>query len=160
MSTLITGGTKGIGLAIAEYVARRDEQLVLAYHSDTAAATAAMARLASTGARVSTVKVNVGDVDDVGRLMEGLPDDGGPLPVVIMLMDAPGVREGLREICRRISQSGYYVLLPNMFYTYGRGQVMTAAEIFSPEGRPRIMQMIGTNTPEKLMPTRPAYCRA
>jgi carboxymethylenebutenolidase len=44
------------------------------------------------------------------------PDDGGPLPVVLMLMDAPGVREGLREICRRISQSGYYVLLPNLYY--------------------------------------------
>ena len=44
------------------------------------------------------------------------PDDGGPLPVVIMLMDAPGVREGLREICRRISQSGYFVLLPNLYY--------------------------------------------
>ena len=44
------------------------------------------------------------------------PDDGGPLPVVLMLMDAPGVREGLREICRRIAQSGYYVLLPNLYY--------------------------------------------
>jgi carboxymethylenebutenolidase len=44
------------------------------------------------------------------------PDDGGPLPVVLMLMDAPGVREGLKEICRRIAQSGYYVLLPNLYY--------------------------------------------
>ena len=44
------------------------------------------------------------------------PEDGGPLPVVLMLMDAPGVREGLREICRRIAQSGYYVLLPNLYY--------------------------------------------
>ena len=44
------------------------------------------------------------------------PDDGGPLPVVIMLMDAPGVREGLREICRRIAQSGYFVVLPNLYY--------------------------------------------
>ena len=50
------------------------------------------------------------------------PDDGGPLPVVVMLMDAPGVREALREICRRIAQSGYYVLLPNLYYR-------TAAEI-------------------------------
>ena len=33
-----------------------------------------------------------------------------------MLMDAPGVREGLKEICRRIAQSGYYVLLPNLYY--------------------------------------------
>lgn len=44
------------------------------------------------------------------------PDDGGALPVVVMLMDAPGVREGLRVICRRIAQSGYYVLLPNLYY--------------------------------------------
>uniref|UniRef100_UPI0037CB8DC0 hypothetical protein n=1 Tax=Phenylobacterium sp. TaxID=1871053 RepID=UPI0037CB8DC0 len=29
MTILVTGGTKGIGLAIAEYVARPDEQLVL-----------------------------------------------------------------------------------------------------------------------------------
>jgi carboxymethylenebutenolidase len=44
------------------------------------------------------------------------PDDGGPLPVVLMLMDAPGVRDGLKEICRRIAQSGYYVILPNLYY--------------------------------------------
>jgi carboxymethylenebutenolidase len=44
------------------------------------------------------------------------PDDGGPLPVVLMLMDAPGVREGLKEICRRIAQSGYFVILPNLYY--------------------------------------------
>ena len=48
------------------------------------------------------------------------PDDGGPLPVVLMLMDAPGVREGLREICRRISLSGYCVLLPNLYYRTSR----------------------------------------
>ena len=52
------------------------------------------------------------------------PDDGGPLPVVLMLMDAPGVREGLREICRRIAQSGYYVLLPNLYYRTTREFVL------------------------------------
>lgn len=44
------------------------------------------------------------------------PEDEGPLPVVLMLMDAPGVREGLRQIGRRIAQSGYLVLLPNLYY--------------------------------------------
>ena len=52
------------------------------------------------------------------------PDDGGPLPVVLMLMDAPGVREALREICRRIAQSGFYVLLPNLFYRTTREFVL------------------------------------
>ncbi|MGD9881611.1 MAG: dienelactone hydrolase family protein [Reyranella sp.] len=44
------------------------------------------------------------------------PNDGEPLPVVLMMMDAPGVRESLREIGRRIAQSGYFVLLPNLYY--------------------------------------------
>lgn len=44
------------------------------------------------------------------------PDEGGRWPVVLMLMDAPGVREGLREIGRRIGQAGYFVLLPNLYY--------------------------------------------
>jgi carboxymethylenebutenolidase len=52
------------------------------------------------------------------------PDEGGPLPVVLMLMDAPGVREGLREICRRIAQSGYFVLLPNLYYRTVRDFVL------------------------------------
>ena len=34
------------------------------------------------GAQVSTVQVNVGDVEDVGRLMAGLEDDGEPLHIV------------------------------------------------------------------------------
>lgn len=82
MTTLITGGTKGIGLAIAAYLARPDQQLVLAYRADVQAATAAKARLAATGAKVRTVQVNIGDVDDVGRMMDGLEDDGGPLHIV------------------------------------------------------------------------------
>jgi carboxymethylenebutenolidase len=44
--------------------------------------------------------------------------------VVLMMMDAPGVREALREICRRIAQSGYYVLLPNLFYRTTREFVL------------------------------------
>jgi carboxymethylenebutenolidase len=52
------------------------------------------------------------------------PEDGGPLPVVLMLMDAPGVREGLKEICRRIAQSGYYVILPNLYYRTERDFVL------------------------------------
>ena len=82
MTLVITGGTKGIGLAIAEHLARPDRRLVLAYRSDDDAAAAAKARLAPTGARVSTVQVNVGDVEDVGRLMAGLQDDGEPLHIV------------------------------------------------------------------------------
>ena len=33
-----------------------------------------------------------------------------------MQMDAPDVRASLREICRRISQSGYYVPSSELYY--------------------------------------------
>jgi carboxymethylenebutenolidase len=47
------------------------------------------------------------------------PERGGPHPVVLFLMDAPGIREELRDMARRIATAGYCVLLPNMYYRSG-----------------------------------------
>lgn len=44
------------------------------------------------------------------------PDEEGPHPVVIFLMDAPGKREELHDMARRLATSGYYVMLPNLYY--------------------------------------------
>ena len=49
MTILITGGTKGIGLAIAQRLARPGETLALAYRSDAAAAQDAKARIEAKG---------------------------------------------------------------------------------------------------------------
>lgn len=48
------------------------------------------------------------------------PEEGGPFPAVIMYMDAPGIREELRDMARRIGTAGYYVMLPNLYYRWGR----------------------------------------
>ncbi len=56
-------------------------------------------------------------------MMDGFvchPDEGGVFPAVIMYMDAPGIREELRDMARRIGTVGYYVMLPNMYYRTGR----------------------------------------
>jgi carboxymethylenebutenolidase len=47
------------------------------------------------------------------------PDRGGPHPVVVFLMDAPAIREELRDMARRYASSGYYVMLPNLYYRSG-----------------------------------------
>ena len=51
------------------------------------------------------------------------PERGGPHPAVFLLMDAPGVREELRDMARRLGTVGYYVLLPNLYYRAGRDTV-------------------------------------
>ena len=44
------------------------------------------------------------------------PSEGGPHPVVLFYMDAPGKREELHDMARRLGTAGYYVMLPNLYY--------------------------------------------
>src|ERR1700691_5763768 len=51
------------------------------------------------------------------------PDRRGPSPAVFLLMDAPGIREELRDMARRLGTVGYYVLLPTLYYRAGRDTI-------------------------------------
>ncbi|MEM7079523.1 MAG: dienelactone hydrolase family protein [Pseudomonadota bacterium] len=53
------------------------------------------------------------------------PDGEGPFPLVLFLMDAPGKREELHDMARRIATVGYCVMLPNLYYRTAREFVMT-----------------------------------
>jgi len=44
----------------------------------------------------------------------------GAHPAVLFFMDAPGIREELRDMARRLASVGYYVMLPNLYYRAGR----------------------------------------
>ena len=48
------------------------------------------------------------------------PERGGPYPPVLFLMDAPGIREELHDMARRLATIGFYVLQPNLYYRAGR----------------------------------------
>src|ERR1700722_14306981 len=48
------------------------------------------------------------------------PERGGPCPPVLFLMDAPGIREELYDMARRLATVGFYVLLPNLYYRAGK----------------------------------------
>jgi carboxymethylenebutenolidase len=68
------------------------------------------------------------------------PERGGPHPVIIFYMDAPAIREELRDMARRLGTSGYYVMLPNLYYRSG---VMELGPLPSDPEAPERKRMFG-----------------
>ncbi len=63
------------------------------------------------------------EIVDIGEQMETFicrPERNAPHPAVFFLMDAPGIREELYDMTRRLASVGYVVLLPNLYYRAGR----------------------------------------
>ena len=83
MTVLITGGTKGIGLAIARRLAPVHGRVVLAYHSDEMAAEAARAEILALGAAVETVRCEVGTPEGAAALMGEIERQGHGLTHVV-----------------------------------------------------------------------------
>jgi carboxymethylenebutenolidase len=62
------------------------------------------------------------------------PERGGPHPVILFFMDAPAIREELRDMARRLATCGYYVMLPNLYYRSGVLE-LAAEDLADPERR-------------------------
>jgi len=78
------------------------------------------------------------------------PERNGPHPAVLMLMDAPGIREELYEMARRLASVGYCVLLPNLYYRAGRDS-MFSAEVLK-EGSAEHARMRAIRAPMTILP--------
>jgi carboxymethylenebutenolidase len=63
--------------------------------------------------------VNVTSRNGVIASFAVCPEGPGPYPGIILYMDAPGIREELRNLARRIAKHGYFCLLPDMYYRLG-----------------------------------------
>jgi len=69
---------------------------------------------------VNEQHLHVSTADGEMETFVAWPDDPGPFPVVVLYMDAPGIREELRGFTRRIADQGYYCALPDLYYRRGR----------------------------------------
>jgi carboxymethylenebutenolidase len=79
------------------------------------------------------------------------PERGGPFPVILFYMDAPAIREELRDMARRLATSGYYVMLPNLYYRSGVMELgALPADPNAPE-RKRMFALMGSLTIPMIM---------
>lgn len=58
------------------------------------------------------------------------PHATGPWPAIIFYMDGVGIRPTLVDMAQRLANSGYLVLVPDMFYRYGPYPPFVPAEVF------------------------------
>lgn len=83
MNILVTGGTKGIGLAIAKRLAGQDKTLFLAYHSDDKAADEAKVAVEAEGAAVHLLRADIGTVEGATHIMGQIKDRAGSLDHIV-----------------------------------------------------------------------------
>ncbi len=79
----VTGGTRGIGLAIAKRLARDGFDLVLSYRGDEAQAAAAAEELAGSGSRIEILAADVSTADGAGAVIEAAMQRLGRLDALI-----------------------------------------------------------------------------
>jgi carboxymethylenebutenolidase len=83
------------------------------------------------------------------------PERGGPHPIILFYMDAPAIREELRDMARRLATSGYYVMLPNLYYRAGVMELgPLPADPESPERKRMFELMASINIPLVMEDTR------
>lgn len=72
------------------------------------------------------------------------PGAGGPGPAIIFYMDAGGIRPAACRMGERLSEAGYVVLLPDLFYRYGSYGPFDPTEVFKGDVRAIVGPLIAT----------------
>ncbi len=87
------------------------------------------------------------------------PEGAGPWPAVLMYMDGIGIRPAMLELGERLAKSGYFVLVPDLFYRSGPYEPMDGMTMFSdPEKRKVLLEKFFSRvTPAGTMSDTKAY---
>src|ERR1700735_4557838 len=91
--------------------------------------------------------LDIQTVDGAMNTFITYPEENGPFPVVFFYMDAPGKREELHDMARRIATVGYYVVLPNLYSRLTREFTMVRDE----EGLKRMFDLMRQTTIANVM---------
>src|SRR5207302_9269939 len=81
------------------------------------------------------------------------PAGSSPWPAVLVFMDGLGIRPAMLEVGERLATSGYFVLLPDLYYRSGPYEPMDPHAVFTdPEQRRILMEkFFALATPANIM---------
>ncbi len=137
-TALVTGGSRGIGLALAREFARNGHDLVLVAREEAALERAASRLERETGVHVETRTANLTDPGEVERLVRGLEDDGIAVDGLVSnagIGDHAPLAESDPDRLERLLQLNVLGLtrltrrlLPDML-SRGRGRILNVASL-------------------------------
>jgi carboxymethylenebutenolidase len=78
--------------------------------------------------------INIKMQDGVCDAYVSCPEKAKNLPIVLVMMDAIGLRPRLHDMADEIAAQGYYVLAPNLFYRTRRAPVFDYSAFKKPDG--------------------------
>jgi 3-oxoacyl-[acyl-carrier protein] reductase len=90
---LVTGGSRGIGRAVAEHLGARGDAVAVNYAKNRDAADEVVAAIEGLGGTAMSVRADVGDADSVTAMLEKVTSGLGP--VAILVNNAGITRDGL-----------------------------------------------------------------
>ncbi len=99
-TALITGGSRGIGKAIALRLAENGADIVINFLRNRRAAEETAAEVESKGGRCLTIKANVAKSEDIERMFEQIKDEYGKIDILISNA-ASGVLKPVLELTPR-----------------------------------------------------------
>jgi carboxymethylenebutenolidase len=79
---------------------------------------------------------------------------------ILFFMDAMGPRLAMDEMAQKLSNAGYFVLLPDLFYRFGEYGPFSGASFGDPVSRDQLVKMINETTTEMTAEDTAAFIAA
>jgi 3-oxoacyl-[acyl-carrier protein] reductase len=152
---LVTGGRRGIGLAIADALAADGFDVAITGTRDDDVAKAATARLAAHGVAATFVAGNIGAVDDHARVLDAVERALGPVDV---LVSNAGIAPPKRlDVLETTPENFDTVLAVNLRGAFFFAQQVANRMLAHPGGK-RALVFITSCSAEMVSNTRLDYC--
>ena len=133
---IVTGGSRGIGRAVVERLARDGAEVVFSYATNAAAAAEVVAAVKEDGGTAHAIQADIGRLDDIRRLFAAAEEQLGGLDIavlnagivgrgtveqldeasydLVMDVNAKGTFFSLQEAARRLRDGGRIVTLSSL----------------------------------------------